>query len=97
MEVPKIEWVKNDPKLHQWFSDGSVFLVALQTGKNGGPYKWDFDVVEVNCDGDGMFLQYPHGGEAYSDWEWTDFEYFQLMEGEMPTARPSEEEQEANA
>lgn len=82
---PHIDWVKNDKEKHQFFTDGSRFLVALQVGRQGGPYEWEFAIVVTNCDGEGMTLQWPEG-EYYSDWNWEDFEWFKLLEGEMPTA-----------
>lgn len=81
---PSIDWVRNDPEQHQLFSDGSIFLVALQTGKSGGPYTWDFDVVKANCDEDGMTLV-DREGNSYDAWSWDDFEFFKLLEGDMPT------------
>ena len=87
---PDIKWVKNNPEKHKYFTDGSEFLVALQVSSNGGPYTWDFDVVQVNCDGEGMDLTY-RGGEPYDAWLWDDFEYFALLDGEMPQADLDEE------
>lgn len=85
---PSITWAENTEEFHNaLFSDGSIFLVALQVGKLGGPYKWDFDVVKANCDGEGMVLE-DREGNPYDAWQWDDFEYFALLEGEMPTARP---------
>jgi hypothetical protein len=81
--TPQIEWIKNDPGKHQVFGDGSTFLVALQVGPTGGPYKWDFDVVKANCDGESMYLE-DREGNAYSTWDWSDFEFFALLEGEIP-------------
>lgn len=85
-QLPAIKWVKNTPKYHSaMFQDQSVFLVALKTGKTGGPYTWSFDTVKTNCDGEGMTLETPECGCAYSAWSWDDFEYFALIDGEMPT------------
>jgi len=90
---PKIKWIKNDPKKYSYFQEGSVFLVALQTGKTGGLYGWDFDVVEFDSDEDGASLWYRGKEAIYDSWVWSDFEYFMLLEGEMPTSSPSEEEE----
>lgn len=91
-ELPQINWVKNDPKLYNTFTDGSVFLVALRV-MNGflGKEYWQFDVVEFDCDGDGASLYYRGKSECYDSWVWDDFEYFMLLEGRMPTNEmPSE-------
>jgi len=82
---PEIEWVKNDPKKYNRFSDESRFLVAVQV-KNSvrRDVRWEFDVVTVKCDGDWMVLEYG-GGETYDAWNFSDFGYFKLLDGEMPT------------
>ena len=90
MELPSIKWVKNDPEVHQLFEDGTVFIVALQVRHKKGPPQWDFDVVETDCVGEGMTLKY-RGGEPYDSWDWTDFEYFALLDGEMPRPMGSDE------
>lgn len=83
---PKIEWIKNDKKEFNTFEDGSVFLVALQVTNTATKKKaWEFDVIEFDCDGDGASLRYRGGGDHYDSWEWNDFEYFQLLEGTMPS------------
>ena len=87
---PDIKWIKNDPEKHKYFTDGSKFLVAILVGPNGGPYTFDFDVVETNADGEGMDLTYS-SGEPYDAWLWDDFEYFVLLRGEMPRADLDEE------
>jgi hypothetical protein len=89
---PSINWVKLNPKLHNFFEDGSKFLVAVQV-HNGrtGETKWEFDVVIMVCDGDGAFLTY-EGGEMYDRWSWQDIEYFHLIEGEMPSAAVDDDE-----
>ena len=84
----KINWIKNDPEKHQWFEDGSVFLVAYvihiaKTGKT----RQDYDVVVVSCDG-GDFQLNLRNGEPYDDWTWEDFDYFALIDGNIPTRRP---------
>ncbi len=84
-ELPVINWIKNDPKEHQLFTDGSVFLVALRVGKNGGPYNWEMDVVAVDCDGEGMNLKSRDCGCFYDGWIWSDIEYFALIEGYLPS------------
>ena len=86
-EFPKVEWIKNDPEKHKFFEDGSVFLVALQV-KNGKTKKvrWEFDVVEIDCDGEGMSLWYRGKSELYDSWSWEDFSHFCLLEGVMPFA-----------
>lgn len=83
--TPEIDWIKNDPKKFNTFLDGSVFLVAIQVSTKGGPYRWDFDIVQLDCDGEGASLRYRGSGEPYDAWSWGDFEYFKLLEGEMPT------------
>jgi hypothetical protein len=52
-----------------------------------GPIRidWEFDVVETDCDGERMTLRY-RDGESYDAWVFDDFEFFALLEGEMPTA-----------
>lgn len=82
MVTPKIDWIKNDPEKHKYFESGSVFLVALQVHTKEKT-SWEFDVVQVNCDGDWFCLEY-RGGETYDAWEWSDFEYFHLLEGSLP-------------
>ena len=86
--TPTMNWVKNDPKKHQWFEDGSEFLVALRVTSKGRA-RWEFDVVRVNCDGEGMSLEYREG-ESYSSWSWSNFEWFMLLDGTMPTERPND-------
>lgn len=85
--TPQINWVKLDPKKHNYFYDGSRFLVAVQVHNwKTKKTEWEFDVVVVDCDGDGMFLKY-EGGDLYDKWDWFDFEYFCLLEGDMPFDR----------
>jgi hypothetical protein len=91
-DLPEIKWIKNDPKKHQWFYDGSVFLVALRTGKTGGPYKWDFETVTVSADGESMSFNQRECGCDYSSWSWEDFEYFHVLEGQEPTTKPDNDE-----
>jgi hypothetical protein len=92
MDTPKIDWVKNDPKQHRYFIDGSKFLVALQVSNNKtGVTKWEFDTVMADCDGESMGLRCPCNGDTYDAWLWEDFEFFALLGGEMPTAEPTEE------
>lgn len=95
--LPEITWIRNDAQKHQWFQDGSVFLVALRTGKTGGPYTWDFDVVTLNADGESMSLDTRECRCSYSNWSWSDFEYFHLIEGVMPTERPEDGGEAQNA
>lgn len=85
------EWIKNDPDKYNWFTDGSKFLVALQIRdqKKKITY-WDYDVVVTSCDGEGMHLCCSNG-EVYDAWTWPDFEYFVLLDGEMPAAGPGDE------
>lgn len=93
LEMPGINWIKNTPEYQKaTFSDGSVFLVALQLGPEGGPYKWDFDVVQVSCDGEWMVLNTRECSCSYSAWSWDDFEYFALLDGEMPKPAQSRED-----
>lgn len=90
--LPKINWIKNDPDKHQWFEDGSVFLVALRVKNNKTKIeKWEFDMVAANCDGEGMSLHYRQG-EPYDAWTWPDFEYFTVVEGQEPIKKPDGEE-----
>lgn len=85
--LPFIPWVKNDPKKFKFFTDGGVFLVALQVKNNKtGVSRWEFDVVEFDCDVEGASLYYRGKPEAYDSWAWEDFEFFALLEGDMPTA-----------
>jgi len=83
-ELPKINWIENDPSKYNQFFDGSVFLVAVlvRNNKTGGT-KWEFDCVEVKVDCDGSSLYYKNG-DIYDSWSWDDFEYFSLLEGDMP-------------
>ena len=88
--LPRTDWIKNDPKKHQWFEDGSEFLFALQvTNNRTGVTKWEFACIRVNCDDEWLALEY-QGGEPYDAWEWKDFEWFILLDGVMPTVRPDE-------
>ena len=87
LNAPQISWVKNDPKKHTVFEDGSTFLVALRVNK-GFKLHWEFDVVKWDCDGEGGHMVHRGANgiyEAYDVWEWEDFEYFYLIEGSMPT------------
>lgn len=92
-ELPKIEWIKNDPQKHKFFEEGSVFLVALQV-KNSKTKKvrWEFDVVETDCDGYRMTLYYRGKSEIYDSWNFEDFEYFYLLEGKMPMSKDQYEQ-----
>jgi hypothetical protein len=83
-EAPKIDWVKNDPTKHRVFADGSRFLVALRCGSEEAGYQWEFATVSVQCDEDEFTLLEP-GGDTYDAWNWEDFEYFALLDGEMPS------------
>lgn len=84
--TPQIDWIKNDPAKYTWFEDGSRFLVALVVRNEKTKTElWDFDVVVTDCTGDGMSLKTVEG-ESYSSWDWSDFEYFHLIEGTMPKA-----------
>lgn len=89
MNKPKINWIKLDSRKHSYFNDGSKFLVALQV-YNGKTKKteWEFDIVTTECDGEGMSLKY-EGGDYYDRWTWFDFEYFFLLDGEMPFSQES--------
>jgi hypothetical protein len=82
---PNINWIKNDPDKHKFFTDGSVFLVALQVRNiKNKTTQWEFDVVRTDCDGEGMHLTQKCGC-SYDDWSWDDFEYFKLLDGNLPT------------
>lgn len=84
---PVINWIKNDPIEHSCFTDGSVFLVAIEVmNKESKTTLWEFDVIEIYCDDDGATLYYRGQSEIYDSWEWNDFSYFHLLDGEMPTA-----------
>lgn len=87
-ETPHIKWIKNDPKKHAWFQDGSVFLVALRTRIKNGPLTWKYETIRVDCDGDDFTLLTNECHCTYDSWQWRDFEYFALLEGEVPTERP---------
>jgi hypothetical protein len=92
---PKINWIKNDPKKYNCFTDGSVFLVALQVTNNKTKQtKWEFDVIEADCDSESCTWRYRERGECYSSWQWGDFEYFALLEGDMPNYSDGENEYE---
>ena len=83
--LPEIKWIKNDPKKFNCLEDGSRFLVALQVhSKLTKTTKWEFEVLTVRSDGDWLCLE-TGGGETYDSWNWEDFEYFQLLDGSMPT------------
>ena len=83
-ELPKINWIKNDKEIHQLFEDGSAFLVALQVTDNKTKItKWMFDCIRVACDGDWFVMEYL-GGETYDAREWSDFEYFHVLDGHAP-------------
>lgn len=84
-ELPSINWIKNDPLKFNSFSDGSVFLVAYKVRIDGDPPVWAFDVVEVGCDDERMNLYFRDKVESYDGWDWECFEYFALLEGDMPT------------
>ena len=77
-------WIRNSSDEHQYFSDGSIFIIAvkLSTGK------YDIDIVYVECDEDYFGMFYRDTGDFYDAWEWDDVEYFILLEGEMPTKEP---------
>lgn len=90
VDFPVINWVKNDPKKHRYFLDGSSFLVALKVSIKGGPFFWEFHAIQVDCDGENMSLRY-RGGDSFDEWTWDDLEFFHLIEGEMPTSEMKEE------
>lgn len=82
-ELPTIKWIKNDGFTS--FADGSVFIVALRVEDDKTKaLNWDFDVVELDCGGDEALLYYRGKSELYTAWEWDDFEYFALIDGDMP-------------
>lgn len=88
---PPINWVKNEPGKYKTFWDGSRFLFALQVKNNAlGTTRWEFDVLEFDCDGEGASLRYPDG-EYYDSWTWDAFEYFALLDGQMPGEEAPEE------
>ena len=77
---PKIKWIKNDK---DWlFTDGTIVLVALQvTCKERAPV-WELAVVQVQCD-ENMFNLLSEDGDCYDAWDWDDFEYFYVINGEI--------------
>jgi len=82
--TPQINWIKNDPKKHRFFVSGSVFLVAVMVrNSKTNTEQWEFDVIQIACDEDWFCLEY-RTGESFDAWEWSDVEYFHLIEGEMP-------------
>lgn len=87
----ELTWIKNDPEKHNVFSDGSVFLVAIEVNNNKtGKTRWDFDVLRFDCDGESAYLTYRDSHEFYDKWCWSDFDYFILLEGDMPTSEDVE-------
>lgn len=81
---PIINWIKMDPSKHNQFSEGDVYLIALRTGKNGGPYTWEIDRVKIFADDGKSSLVYECGC-SYDSWSWDDVEYFSVVEGSEPT------------
>lgn len=91
-EFPSINWTKNEKNKYKTFWDGSVFLVALRVKNNATQtQKWEFDKVRFNCDGEDASLEIGDSGEPYDAWTWEDFEYFALLEGDMPGTEPPRE------
>ena len=89
MNVPETNWIENDPKKYNSFSDGSAFLIAVNvTNTKSGQTNWEFDCVEFDCDGDGANLVYRGSREPFDSWSWDDIEFFHLLEGDMPTYHP---------
>lgn len=93
IELPDIQWTRNDPKEHQWFEDGSKFLVALRVKDRDRNIAWSYDVVVISTDEDSMYLRCTNG-EPFDDWEWTDFEWFCTLEGAVPVKREVDEDEE---
>lgn len=83
-DFPIINWIENDPIKYNCFVEGSVFLVAtlVRNNKLGG-IKYEYDCVEIRANGDGARLYY-RNGDIYDAWNWEDFEFFTLIEGDMP-------------
>lgn len=92
MSWPKIDWIKNDSKKHRHFNDGDIFLIALRV-RIKEIERWEFDVVEMDCDGDGASMWYRGKSEPYDAWSWDDVEYFKVIEGCEPTAEIGEEQE----
>lgn len=94
MSKPEINWIKNERGKYKSFTDGSEFLIALKVRNNRTKTeRWEFDCVKFDCDGDGASLKYrSEECEYYSSWEWDDFEYFCLLDGEMPSVELLEED-----
>jgi hypothetical protein len=91
MSKPKIRWIEVDKDKHNWFEDGSEFLVTLMVKNKATKTSYrEFHVVRTECDGDGMELTLP-SGELFDAWTWFDFDYFHLISGSMPIAREDRE------
>lgn len=83
---PVIKWVKNNPEKYNWFMDGSEFLGALRVkNERTGKTAWEYHIVRANCDGENVYWEY-QGGESFDGWDFSDFEYFYLLSGEMPSS-----------
>lgn len=93
MSEPKIDWIKNDPEKHRYFNDGDVFLIAIPQASSNGVERWDFDVVEMDCDGEGASMWFRNKSEVYDSWSWDDVEYFKVLEGNEPTADIGEDQE----
>lgn len=69
------------------FENGDQYLVAVHCGPNGGPYRWEYAVVRVDCD-EGRFALNVDG-EPWG-WEWDDVEFYARLSefrlSEHPTA-----------
>jgi hypothetical protein len=91
---PQVEWIKNELNKYNSFYDGSAFLIAVQVKSTvTKSVRWEFDVVEFDCDGEGASLVYRGSREPYDSWAWDDIGYFALLEGKMPSYQSNDVEE----
>lgn len=91
MNQPNLNWIKRDPVAHAWHQDGSRYLIARQvTNNRTNVTTWDCAAVQVRTDDEWFDLAL--GCEcSYDAWTWDDVEFFVLLDGAMPTAKPGQE------
>ncbi len=82
---PKLDWVKNDPAKHNWFYDGSRFLIMYT--RIGIQI---FEIVTVNTDGD--YFGLTTDDDEVIDLQWHEVEYFHTLYGEAPVNKADVEE-----
>ena len=89
LENPVLNWIKNDPKKHKYFLDGSEFLVATKVINNvSKKTRWEISAIEAHADWeDEVYFSYVNGGEVWDSWDWDDVEWFVVLEGECPTPK----------